>query len=532
MICHGCRSDSPSGLRCDCETLWCPACYERHVCPSSLAPLWAHQDYGVSRFFQALDAGEKEICLTTPTGGGKTRLASEIARRMVERELRVMLFTDRKLLTRNGSENFAKFGIDHGVIAAGYPMDLMRRVQVASIQTVQSWVFRRKKLELPPFDLAIFDEAHKRTFDGVIEACRARGTPYLGLTATPVGVGDNYKTLIVAGTNSSLRDCKALVPCDVFAPSEPDMKGVRMEKGEYVYKDMVKRVMQCIVFADVFNHWKRLNPFAEPTLLFAPGIPESRWFVQEFERMGVRAAHIDGETPDAERLDIIEGSRRRDIKVVCSFGVLREGVDLPWIHYGVLVQVCGSLKTYLQIVGRLLRAHPGKARACLQDHAGAWHRHGSPNQDRAWDLSCTDKTLADARKKARERGDEAEPICCPKCNAIRSAGPKCPRCGYEHTKSVRMVRTVTGELRRMVGPTVKKKKEVSEDQKVWKSCLFAGAARRMTVKQAMGWFRQQTGHAVPDSVEPPPPPAGSLDLDRACGTVWPWLFRRKKKVTT
>jgi hypothetical protein len=54
------------------------------------------------------------------------------------------------------------------------------------------------------------------------------------------------------------------------------MKGVKKTLvGEFVQAEMRKRVMQTVVFGDVFQHWKRLNPDGKPTLLFAPGVAES-----------------------------------------------------------------------------------------------------------------------------------------------------------------------------------------------------------------------------------------------------------------
>jgi superfamily II DNA or RNA helicase len=298
-----------------------------------------------------------------------------------------------------------------------------------------------------------------------------------------------------------------------------------MVKGDFVHKGMVQRVMQCICFADVFDTWKVNNPFAAPTMLFAPGVPESKWFVEQFERRGVKARHIDGDTPDDERNEILDRHREGDVKVISSYGVLREGADLPWAVYGILVQVCGALSTYLQIVGRLLRAFPGKERATLQDHSGCWWRHGSPNINREWQLGQTDKQIAKERTMARQRNEICEPICCPRCAGLRIAGPKCPHCGYEHTRSVRAVRMVNGQLKKMVGDVIKPKFQPSQDERNWKSCLYAAAASGMTVRQAAGRFHSLVGR-WPRGL-PNMPEMGSLDWNRAAGLVFPWLLKRK-----
>jgi superfamily II DNA or RNA helicase len=306
------------------------------------------------------------------------------------------------------------------------------------------------------------------------------------------------------------------------------MRGVKMVKGEYTHKGMVQRVMQCICFADVFDGWRANNPFALPTMLFAPGVPESKWFVQEFEARGVTARHIDGDTPEDEREEILAAHKEGDVKVLSSFGVMREGADLPWVRYGILVQVCGALSTYLQIVGRLLRAFPGKDRCTLQDHSGCWWRHGSPNMDRRWELSQTDKQIAKERRISRQRNEVPEPISCPKCHGIRSAGPKCPHCGYEHQKSVRAVRMTDGSLKRMTGDVIKPKVQPNQDERNWKKCLYAAARSGHTLRQARGRFGKLTGRSLPPDVKPQP--AGSdVAWDRRAGEVYPWLLKQRTK---
>jgi len=528
MLCPRCDKLRDSGLRCSCDALLCPTCYETHVCPADVKPLWPNQERGIAETLAALQAGEKALCMTSPTGGGKTRTATEIVKVVTgEWNWRALLLTNRKILTRQGTKTFDSLDVEHGIIAAGYPMDLLKRVHVASAQTLNSRI-GRGAFEVPYADLVIVDECHRRDCDALLTAYAKRGTPRLGLTATPIGLSGRYTKLIVAGTNSELLKIKALVPCDVFAPSEPDMKGVKMVAGEFVHKGMVERVMQCTVFADVFGSWDAHNQWHLPTLLFAPAVPESKWFAEEFERRGIPARHIDGDTSNNEREDIFAAHEAGEIKVISSYGVLREGADLPWVRYAILVQVCGSLTTYLQIVGRILRAYRGKDRAILQDHSGSWHRHGSPNVDRIWSLDKSDKDWQKEFKLKRQNGDVREPICCPKCHGIRKTGPKCPHCGHEHQKSVRMVRTIAGELKKMVGDVIKPKIQPSNDQRNWKSCLFATANCGQTLKQARGRFHTLTGRWPPADVTPQPP-FGSTDWARRAGDVYPWLLKRKQK---
>lgn len=142
--------------------------------------------------------------------------------------------------------------------------------------------------------------------------------------------------------------------------------------------------------------------------------------------------------------------------------------NCPWLKHGIFATVFGSLTSYLQAGGRLLRAHPGKTHCVIQDHGGNWHRHGSLNSDRVWDLHLTDRIVQGVRAdRIRERKDP-EPIVCPKCFATRISGSKCWSCGFEYVAKSRMVLQKNGSLREMRGDIYRKRRELPEDAKIAK----------------------------------------------------------------
>src|SRR5690606_19790965 len=114
--------------------------------------------------------------------------------------------------------------------------------------------------------------------------------------------------------------------------------------------------------------WCELNPDRLPTILFAPGVKESIWFAEQFHSKGIRAAHIDGDDIwiDGEyytsnhqlREEIRKMSESGELPLVTNRFVLREGIDWPFLAHGIFATVFGSLASYLQSGGRLLRNHP------------------------------------------------------------------------------------------------------------------------------------------------------------------------------
>ena len=64
-----------------------------------------------------------------------------------------------EIIKQTSTKLFAH-GIEHGIIQAGYMTKPGEVVQVASIQTLWARAVRTDRMELPPADLLIIDEAH------------------------------------------------------------------------------------------------------------------------------------------------------------------------------------------------------------------------------------------------------------------------------------------------------------------------------------------------------------------------------------
>lgn len=473
-----------------------------------MSDLWTHQERGIASVQDAIEAGSRRNLLTCPTGGGKSRMACELIRLWTAAGLTVSLYTNRKMLLAQTVNVMERFGIEHGVRASGHHEDHHRQVQVSSIQTENARVFVNRTWKLHTADRVIVDEAHLNCSGvaaKILNEHHAAGAAYVGLTATPIDLAHLYDTLIVAGTNSELRKTGSLVPAYHYGPDEPDTKDMkRQATGEYSEGQVRKKIMTSTIFARVNTEWQKLNPATLPTILFAPGVAESIWFAEQFALIGVRAAHIDGKNcwldgqlyPTGQQIkqDIMEGSKDGSIKVVCNRYVLREGIDAPWLCHGIMATIMGGLGTWLQSAGRLLRAYPGKDRCTIQDHGGHWHRHGSVNIDRQWDMGLSAGHLASMREERMMQKKEAEPMLCPQCHMVRAGGPKCPGCGFEHTKKSRPVIQLDGTLKEHTGDIYKDHRRAykSDTHKRWEQCYYRCRNSNQTFSQAEALFFRES----------------------------------------
>lgn len=477
--------------------------------------LWPIQERAVDGVRAAIARGRRRILVTQPTGTGKTKSMATLIREDLKQGLNVALYTHRKLLLEQLSNVLTLEGLEHGIRAAGHFPDLDMGLQLCSFQTEQSRSVRNEHRELHHADRVYVDEAHACSGEhmrNLLDQHANREACIIGFTATPIGLGGYYEDLVVAGNTSDGRACGALVPARHFGCGEPDLRKigrVRIENGEdLTQKDNVKAIMVPGIFGRVLEWFNKLNPKRLPTILFAPGVAESRWFAEQFVAAGITAAHIDGDhvsmgkfgeewkSSPNKRQEVLDGSRDGRIRVLCNRFVLREGIDAPWLAHGILATVFGSLQSFIQSGGRLLRSHPSIETVTIQDHGGNWHRHGSLNADREWRLDDTAASIAGLRQEKLRKKEEKEPVCCPQCGLVLMS-LRCV-CGFviDPRKKSRIVVQADGSLIEHFGDIYRPRKtELRPDtQTMWTKEYWAGFKNDKTFRECRAWFYQKHGY--------------------------------------
>lgn len=479
-----------------------------------LPPLWTSQARSIELVIDAISNGERRICLCHPTGGGKMRIACELIRDWLHVDYKVILYTNRKMLIEQLSSVLSNFGLQHGLRTASDiehgKMPSEHPLQISSIQT-EAWRTLKKKVwQLHKADRVLIDEAHinaGETAKTLLEMHVGQGAHYVGLTATPLALGHLYDHLIVGATNSELRECGALVPASHYGPDEPDVQNIGKAEWQYTENDVRKVMKVHKIFGRVLDWFNILNPLRRPTILFAPGVPESIWFAEEFAKRGIEAAHIDGRTcfykgkrHDSNkeiRQEILRASKAGEVVVLCNRFVLREGIDAPWLAHGIFATIFTSLQSYLQSGGRLLRAFPGMESVTIQDHGGNWWRHGSLNANRIWELDYTEAIVQGMRQEELRGKSQREPIRCPKCAKIILTN-KCS-CGFEVTKKSRPVIMEDGSLKEHGGDIFKPRRVNNrhDTEAIWKRIYYRSRNAKRTFRQAEGLFVYENGYWPP-----------------------------------
>src|SRR5262249_22268177 len=147
---------------------------------------------------------------TSPTGAGKTRIMCELITQFLGQGWAVVVYTNRRLLIEQLTRVLTAHGIAFGVRAAGHADNRHLPVQINSLPTERSRVLDRGKWEIHGNGrgakvLALVDEAHLNASDtaqAILGRHHTAGGVCVGFTATPIGLGHLYDSLVVAGTPS------------------------------------------------------------------------------------------------------------------------------------------------------------------------------------------------------------------------------------------------------------------------------------------------------------------------------------------
>jgi DNA repair protein RadD len=115
---------------------------------------------------------------------------------------------------------------------------------------------------MPIADILI-DEAHHvrtQTWTKIIREYPKAGL--IGLTATPCrsdgrGLGNHFNCLTEGPQIPDLIAKQQLVPTTYYAPVTPDLRGVETRKGDYVVKQLAKRMDRDDLLGDIVSNWHK-----------------------------------------------------------------------------------------------------------------------------------------------------------------------------------------------------------------------------------------------------------------------------------
>ncbi|HEX8269036.1 MAG TPA: DEAD/DEAH box helicase [Flavobacterium sp.] len=349
--------------------------------------LYPYQESDINTIIEKLEqqTGNYRILYQLPTGGGKTVVFSEIARRFIEKyQRKVAVLTHRTELCRQTSTTLKNLGVSNKIINSNVqrlPSNNEYKCYVAMVETLKNRL-KSKKLKTSDVGLVIIDEAHHNSFRKLLSSFE--NAIIIGVTATPFSsdrnlpmhktydeliTGENIASLISEGYLAKPKTIKYDVELNTLKTGIHGDFTVSTSDALYASAAMMNLLREAYE-----NH-----SLGRKTLIFNNGIFTSHRVYELFTEAGYPIRHLDNKTPAAERKEILKWFKKTKNAILTSVSILTTGFDEPTVQSVILNRATTSLTLYHQMIGRGSRKLPRKQTFTIidlgnnTDRFGEWH---------------------------------------------------------------------------------------------------------------------------------------------------------------
>ncbi|MFO0494448.1 MAG: DEAD/DEAH box helicase [Flavobacteriia bacterium] len=346
--------------------------------------LYPFQEKTVFSIIEELEKNGKKFNLLfqLPTGGGKTVIFSEIARKFIEKTgEKVLILTHIIELSIQTSRQLEAIGVKNKVINSeikSIPDQHEYACFIAMVETLNNRLNENGNF-IEGVGLVIVDEAHYNSFRKIFQYYQEGNI--LGVTATPLSsnrtlpLNDNYHKLIVGESISSLIEGGYLSDADTYT-YDVNLHGLKIgSNGDFTVNS------SDVVYGNYFMQEKLLFAFEEiavgdKTLIFNAGIDTSLRVEETFKKRGYPVRHLDSTFSDKDRKDVLKWFKETKDAILTSVGILTTGFDEPTVQTIILNRATRSLTLYHQMIGRGSRKLPNKDRFKVIDLGNNVRRFG------------------------------------------------------------------------------------------------------------------------------------------------------------
>ncbi|WP_193316087.1 DEAD/DEAH box helicase [Flavicella marina] len=322
--------------------------------------LYDYQNEALSQIFGKIEKNPDNFNLVyqLPTGGGKTVIFSEIARRYIEQTgKKVLILTHRIELCNQTSRMLSEFQVNNKIINS-HVKELDDQDDylcfVAMVETLKNRL-NDDKLELDQIGLVIIDEAHYNSFRKLFkyfETCFI-----LGVTATPLSsnmklpMNEIYNELLVGEPVQSLVDRGFLAKATTYT-YDVALGTLKVGiNGDYTVKSSEELYSNNLMQEKLLHAYEEKS-LGKKTLIFNNGINTSLHVYETFKAEGYEIMHLDNTNSRQEREFILKWFKETPNAILTSVGILTTGFDEPSVETIILNRATKSITLYYQMIGR------------------------------------------------------------------------------------------------------------------------------------------------------------------------------------
>lgn len=191
----------------------------------------------------------------------------------------------------------------------------------------------------------------------------------LFLTATPrrtsgEGLGDVSDDIIEGVSTKWLIDNHFLAPYEYYSSVLIDCDKLKIRKGEYDQNSILEEIDKTQIYGSVIKGYKKFCD-NKKAICFCSSIEHSKKVANEFNKIGINAAHLDGKTNKEERKSIMNKFRNGEITVLCNYEIISEGLSVDDCEACLLLRPTKSLILFIQSSMRCMRYAKNKTAIIL-----------------------------------------------------------------------------------------------------------------------------------------------------------------------
>jgi len=353
--------------------------------------LYDYQKNDLEEIFRKIDEHPENynFLYQLPTGGGKTVIFTEIAKKYIqETGKKALVLTHRIELCKQTSNMLSEFGVKNKIINSKVkelPDQKEYTCFVAMVETLNNRL--NDGLDISDVGLVIIDEAHYNSFRKLFkhfEKCII-----LGVTATPLSSNiklpmyENYDELIVGNSIESLIGSGFLSEATTYS-YDVSLKSLRIGiNGDYTVRSSEQLYGNYSMLEKLLYAYEQKSK-DKKTLIFNNGINTSKLVHETFHNAGYNVRHLDNTHSDQERREIIQWFKEVPDAILTSVGILTTGFDEPTVNTIILNRATKSLTLYHQMIGRGSRVLPNKKAFTVIDMGNNAARFGLWNSPVDW----------------------------------------------------------------------------------------------------------------------------------------------------
>lgn len=325
-----------------------------------------------------------------PTGGGKTVVFSEIAKRYINHsQKKVVVLTHRIELSVQTSKMLTGFGVKNKIINSEvkeFSDQDEYMCFVAMVETLNNRL-QEEKVEIKNIGLVIIDEAHYNSFRKLFKYFEH--STILGVTATPLSsniklpMKDHYQKLIVGESIASLIEKKFLAKANLYN-YDVGLQSLKLGiSGDYTVKSSDELYGNQNMLGKLLTAYQEIA-LGTKTLIFNNGINTSRYVHETFKKAGYNIRHLDNKNSASERREILDWFSNTPDAILTSVSILTTGFDEPTVDTIILNRATRSLTLYFQMIGRGSRILPNKNEFTVVDLGNNIARFGPWDAPMDW----------------------------------------------------------------------------------------------------------------------------------------------------